>query len=143
MWIEATPAQSLVDEPLRIVVGEAPRGKRVTVRGELRDDAMQRWASWGAFDADSSGQIDLAMQAPVEGTWDITDPLGLIWSMRDEGRPPGRVSFVKRGVTPLRIEVVAEAGGEIAASALIERRMVAADVERIEVRDHGLVGTYF
>jgi len=143
MRIEVTPATSLADEPLRIVVGEAPPGKRVTVRGELRDDAAQRWASWGAFDADASGQVDLAKQAPVEGTWDIADPLGLIWSMRDEGRPPGRVSFFKRDVKPLGIEIVAETPGQRAASALIERRVVAPDIERIEVRDHGLVGTYF
>lgn len=143
MWIKVTPAKSLVDEPLRIVVGEAPPRKRVTVRGGLRDDAAQRWASWGAFEADASGQVDLTLQAPVDGTWDTADPLGLIWSMRDEGRPPGRVSFVKRDVTPLRIEVVAEAPGEMAASALIERQTVAPDIERIEVRDHGLVGTYF
>src|SRR5262245_6750407 len=84
MWIDVTPERSLADEPLRIVVGGAPPGGRVTVRAALRDDAAQRWASWGAFVADAGGMVDLAKQAPVDGTWDTADPLGLIWSMRDE-----------------------------------------------------------
>jgi dienelactone hydrolase len=143
MWIEVTPQKSLVDEPLRIVAGGAPPGAWVTVRAVLRDDAAQRWASWGAFVADADGLVDLATQAPVTGTWATIDPLGLIWSMRDEGQPSGRVSFVKRDVTPLRIEVVAEAGAETATAPPVERQVVAPDVERIELRDHGLVGTYF
>jgi len=46
-------------------------------------------------------------------------------------------------VTPLWIEVVAELGGETSASLSIERQTAAPGVERIEVRDHGLIGTYF
>ncbi|HXJ84606.1 MAG TPA: acyl-CoA thioesterase/bile acid-CoA:amino acid N-acyltransferase family protein [Candidatus Methylomirabilis sp.] len=142
MWIEVTPTRSLVDEPMRIAVGGAPPGGRVIVRAALRDDAAQRWASWGAFVADGAGQADLAKQAPIDGTWDTADPLGLFWSMRDEGQPPGRVAFVKRAVTPLEVEITAEADGKTTASS-IERQTVSPDVERMDLRAHGLVGTYF
>jgi len=143
MRIEVTPARSLVDEPQRLVIGEAAPGAHVTVRAALRDDAGERWVSSGAFVADADGRVDLAKQAPVAGTWDTVDPLGLMWSMRDQGQPSGRVAFIKREVTPLRIEVIAEVGRETAASLLIERQTAAPGVGRIEVRDRGLVGTYF
>src|SRR5262249_54693234 len=96
----------------------------------------------GILVADAGGQVDLGKQAPIEGTWDTADPLGLLWSMRDQGQPPGRAAFVKRDLTPLRIEVTAEAEGETMGSS-IERHTVATGVERIELRDQGLVGTYF
>jgi dienelactone hydrolase len=107
----------------------------------MRDDVERDWSSYASFRADASGAIDVSSQPTLSGTYDGVDQMGLFWSMTgqiDDGK--GLPSFMK---TPLTTTVTAEVGGEVVASATLERTHLAPGVRVIPVREQGLVGTLF
>src|SRR5262245_19213176 len=136
--VEVSPTRAPVDEPVAIHIGGAEPGEMVTVRAEMLDHLSRRWSSHAAFNADSRGQIDLGQDAPVSGTYDGVDAMGLFWSMRTTEphsllAPTGRLS----------VTLTAEAGPQRVATTTIERFLVPDGVSVREVEEHGLVGRMF
>src|SRR5690348_14306092 len=85
--ITITPNPVLSDEPVRIrLLGFTP-GQRVMLRAEMADDAGQRWRSWAEFAASEAGDVDVATQSPLSGSYSGADGMGLFWSMEpaDDG----------------------------------------------------------
>ncbi len=105
-----------------------PPACRVTLRA-----SMPGYASHASFVADAAGAVDVASQAPDEGTYEGADPDGLFWSMRSEGAPPS---------TPdgdIDVTLRAEVSGDVVASATLARYTMAPGVVETEVHDDGLV----
>jgi dienelactone hydrolase len=140
--IQVEPAEdTLLDTALRIRIGGLAPGARVVVR--LRADTLKAEAS-AELTADAGGQIDLASQAPIRGDYEGVDPMGLFWSARfDEGVDYLSMLRTLPGLEPLAYTLSVETGGEEVASMSLVRRSMAADVERHEVRDGRLRGTFF
>ena len=139
--IEIEPARALIDEPVSIRVTGLRPDQTVVLRARMRDDVERDWSSYASFRADASGAIDVSSQPTLSGTYDGVDQMGLFWSMTgqiDDGK--GLPSFMK---TPLTTTVTAEVGGEVVASATLERTHLAPGVRVIPVREQGLVGTLF
>ncbi|GAA0928873.1 acyl-CoA thioesterase/bile acid-CoA:amino acid N-acyltransferase family protein [Virgisporangium aurantiacum] len=141
MRFEISPTDPNLDTALRIRVVGLPPGERVTVRAAQRDLRGARWRSTTAFTADRDGTVDLARDAPVEGSYDGVDPMGLIWSMR----PLDALSFdgpvdVRH---PTELDLTASAPGVPDATATVRRRRIPAGLVRTEVREHGLVGVMY
>jgi dienelactone hydrolase len=142
--IRLDPARSMVDEPLRIQLSGVEPGQRVTLRASQTDDLARTWRAHATFVADSNGQIDVSAQAPVSGTYADADAMGLIWSMQLAAHEPNQGPFFRDVPTsPLPIQFVAEVDEAPVARTTVERMYVADGVERIPVREHGLVGTLF
>jgi dienelactone hydrolase len=133
----------MVDEPLCIRVAGFEAGQRVTLRASQTDDLGRTWRAHATFLADSSGNVDVASQAPVSGTYTDADAMGLIWSMALPADEPNQALFFRKEPTPLPIEFVAELENVPVARTTAERQYVADGVERILVREEGLVGTLF
>jgi dienelactone hydrolase len=120
--ILVNPQSAPLDQPVDIVVVGLPPGGEVTVQLSTGDRA-----SHGVFTADERGVVDLTRHAPIEGTYHGVDPMGLFWSLERTGGKPG----------PMCLS--AEGAGEIE----LRRMTVPEGVERVEVRENGLVGTLF
>lgn len=141
--LEVAPGSALVDVPLTIRVTGLPPGGRVTLRATMASTPEVAWQSSAVFVADGQGAIDLAQHAPVSGSYEGIDAMGLVWSMTPtsdawrEARPPASQ------LEPARIHFEAEHAGEVIAGVGVERLRLAADVGRHELRAHGLVGTLF
>jgi dienelactone hydrolase len=139
---EIAPARALVDEPLSIRVAGVAPGARVTLRATMARSPEVAWQSWAVFVADASGRIDAGKDAPVEGSYEGVDAMGLVWSMTPTSDawmtapPPGQLD-------PMHIHVHAERDGAVFAELDVERLRVAADVTRHEVSADGLVGALF
>jgi dienelactone hydrolase len=104
-----------------------PPGGLVTLRA-----SMPGYASHASFRADPGGSVDVASQAPEEGTYEGADAGGLFWSMAPTGAPPGSPD------DDIDVTVRAEVGGEVAATAILERYTAAPGVVETPVRDDGL-----
>jgi hypothetical protein len=141
--ISVEPLESLLDQRLDIRLSGFGPGTRVTVRAEMPDETGQTWQSQATYLVDGSGGVDLARQAPVSGSFDVADPMGLIWSMTPGGQDIHTISFIKNRLDPLTVAFTAETGGQPVARAQAVRLFVAPGVVRTPVRDEGLVGTYF
>jgi dienelactone hydrolase len=133
----------MVDEPLAIRLAGLEPGQHVTLRASQTDDLQRTWHSDATFVADGHGGVDVAAQAPISGTYTDADAMGLIWSMALAPGEPNQGPFFRKEPTPLPIEFVAEINGTPVARTTAERKYVADGVERVVVRDAGLVGTLF
>jgi dienelactone hydrolase len=150
--IEASPAQVLLDEPVRVRVRGATPDQAVTIHAALRDAGGRAWTSGATFLADASGAVELAEQAPTSGSYDGVDSMGLCWSMcpdRHDGGPhpiPLTSTVRPAPLDPLRVSLTAEAAGEPAASGVFEQRRLAAGVRRETLAPEtadGLAGELF
>lgn len=123
----AEVTRTFLPERVEVRLTGLPPESRVTLRA-----AMPGYASHATFRADAAGSLDVASQAPEEGTYQGVDAEGLFWSMAATGAaPPG---------DDLDVEVRAEVGGVVMATATLARYATDPGVVEEEVRDDGLVG---
>jgi dienelactone hydrolase len=141
--IRVEPRRSMVDEPLAIQMDGLTPGQHVTLRASQTDDLGRTWRAQATFVADAQGEVDVAAQAPVSGTYVGADGMGLIWSMALDPSEPNQGPLFRKQPTPLPIAFVAEVEGSIVSRTTAERLYAADGVERIPVREDGLVGTLF
>lgn len=139
--INLEPERALSDTPVTITLSGFEAGSEVTLRARMRDETDVPWASYAIFEVAEDGTLDLSSQAPLEGTYTESDPMGLFWSMQPESEP--EAGLFLSTLEPWVITLGAEVGGETVATAEAERLSVEGDVTRTEVRDEGLVGTLF
>jgi dienelactone hydrolase len=140
---EVAPRSALVDVPLSIRVTGLPQGGRVTLRATMARTPELVWQSSAVFVADDQGEIDLAQDAPVEGSYQGIDAMGLVWSMTPTSDAWLDAPPADSQLEPAQIHLEAEHEGKVFASADVQRLRVAADVSRHELRADGLVGTLF
>lgn len=141
--LEVAPRSALADVPLSIRVTGLPQGGRVIVRAVMARTSEVAWQSSAVFVADARGEIDLARDAPVEGSYAGVDAMGLVWSMTPTSDEWLAASAAAPPLEPMRIRFEGEHEGEVFASAEVERLRVAADVSRHELSAGGLVGALF
>ena len=142
-FINVQPGNALADEVVKIqVVGLAP-GQTVTLRASVRDDLDHLWGSYATFISDRNGIVDVTTQAPISGTYDIVDPMGLFWSMLPT--MPGREypCFANFDTYFMLVTITAEINNEQIATAYIKRIRLQQDVDKISVHEDGLVGYFY
>ena len=141
--IEATPQTALIDESVSIrLLGFQPN-QSVTLRATMPDDLGRVWSAYATFKPDDEGNVDLSSMPPDSGSYSGIDSMGLFWSMILEDTAGALPMFIKTGVAPTTISLIAEVDGNTVATASLERLFVAADVSNTSVREEGLVGELF
>jgi len=140
--IEVDRAGALYDQPITIRVCECPPGSAVTVRATAIDDAHHEWTSHAVFIADSAGVVDLSRHSTQSGSYPGKDAMGLFWSMRLDDAIVERTPFIKTSPTPVVVTIKAEQAHE-SASIEVTRRLMGAGVRRHEIRERGMVATFF
>lgn len=137
----------LIDEPIQIkLIGLSPN-EEVTIRAEFCDDIGQTWASWAKFEATVQGEVDVETARPIDGTYHNASGMGLFWSMALQSgeieQPVRFVNSVTKSLKPLATTLIAKRHGKTIATAVIERKFLADEVKRIDVREMGLTATLF
>ncbi|GAA3208678.1 acyl-CoA thioesterase/BAAT N-terminal domain-containing protein [Oerskovia jenensis] len=137
---EPEPAIEVVEQdgafdPLAITLTGLGAGRevRLVATTELDGSAM---SSRALFTADDEGRVDLARDAPTEGSWTTPDAMGPFWSMA--GNLPG----VGSGGADHSVTLSVSADGEALAETVVERTGYGADVEVRDVSDGGMVAAY-
>ncbi|MCL6611593.1 MAG: ABC transporter substrate-binding protein [Peptococcaceae bacterium] len=140
--LEVTPLRALAGDPWNIKVSGLVPGTPVTLVAEQQDYKGIKWESHAVFHADSKGEVDPGVQAPVSGSYEGADPAGLFWSLRPSagGKPAGAFD---KSLEPQKITVSVEVEGERILSREVERLYLLPGVKRVEVRESGVVGTLF
>lgn len=142
MELRAEPGESLLDAPVAISVQGVPSGAAVTLTANAIDLTGHHWQSSATFTAGPERVVDTTAQAPVAGTYEHTDGMGLIWSMRfaSEGVVPDM--FVP-SPTPMTIALRATVEGHEPMLTTIVRRPMNGGVSRTDVREDAVIGTLF
>ncbi|HEV8718958.1 MAG TPA: acyl-CoA thioesterase/bile acid-CoA:amino acid N-acyltransferase family protein [Candidatus Binatia bacterium] len=139
--IEVHPVKALIDEPVAIRLSGFGANQRATLRARMG----QNWAAHASFLTDAQGVADIGTQQPLDGTYDRADPMGLFWSMAlppdVEFQPSAMPALSPHASLVVRFE--AEVEGAPVASVQVERQLMAPDVTRQEIRQDGIVATFF
>ncbi|MBS0628590.1 MAG: acyl-CoA thioesterase/BAAT N-terminal domain-containing protein [Verrucomicrobia bacterium] len=139
--------QSLIDEEIEIMVVGLKPNQVVTLEASWTTGDQVQWISFAQFRADNNGIVNVADQAPLQGSYEGVDSMGLFWSMK-----MGNVvtpdfwdilcdEFCCRCAFPMTLRVFDE-NGDIAKK-IICRITLNPDVEVIQLRENGLIGDLF
>ncbi|WP_101297268.1 acyl-CoA thioesterase/bile acid-CoA:amino acid N-acyltransferase family protein [Halegenticoccus soli] len=143
----AAPRTALTDEPIRIGIEGIEPQSALTVRATARSRNGTDWEARARYDVSDDGTVSVPGQAPVDGTYEGVDPMGLFWSMRpadaDPDRPlPPEVRFVP-DEAGYDVDLTAEVDGETVAESTTTRRLYDPAIERRTVDHDGIVGEFF
>ena len=144
--IDIQPKESLADQPLTTLkISHLTPHSKFTIRAQTQDEAGTIWISWGVFESDASGSIDVSRQIPLSGTFSVPDPSAMLWSMHPDGNMADPVpKFEKSTVAPLSIVVSVERDAEVLAQTTIERIFSpTTGIVREPVDQEGIIGTLF
>jgi dienelactone hydrolase len=137
--IDVIPSRIMVDESATIRVSGLRPNERIEIQATLTDGAGEPWASHAGFVADQKGIVDLSTQAPVKGSYSEVSAMGLVWSMIPRDK---QANYRFPGSTGAQIiEFRLLVNGQQVATTLLEQRMVADGVRRINVQGqlHGVL----
>ena len=138
------PQTALVDAPLEIRLADLAAESQITIRASFTDGAGVEWAAQADYRADVNGELDLSRSAPLAGSFDDADPMGLIWSMLpvdEAARQNMQLRWSDIDATTIHFSAIQN--GDLIAKAEARRLTVAPGVERVDVRDDGLFGVLF
>ncbi len=136
----------LHDEVIEIAVAGLEPWARVTLRLKTEIDGVV-FVSSADFHADVGGRVDVSSQAPVTGSYQGTDAMGLFWSMIPETPDAGPMAGSSRNPWEVqaaqRYKLVARVGGNDVASTSLERVLVPEGVEIRRLQEGRLRGVLF
>jgi|SRR5208282_3433843 len=143
MRIDATPHDTMYDEPIRIRLSGFLPLRGVTIEASAVDGMGRRWASSATFLTDASGEVDLEREAPHSGPYRTADATGLLWSMQLDPAVVERGPFTAIRPDAVHIGLSVEMDGNQVADAQLVRRFMKAGDTREEVREDGLIASFF
>lgn len=136
-----TPIDDLIDVRRIIQVINLEAGQAIRIQTETLRGQGVIWRSYAEFIANDDGIVDLSLQAPISGSYEGIDPMGLIWSQVPDVEGE-RETFLDSMLTPIETTVTVKIGDQTLQGKLIQR-LATDGVQRIEVRENGLVGTVY
>jgi len=137
--LHISPQDSLVDEALTVQVTGAQPDQEVKIMARIPHLKM---ASEAVFQVDENGQLDLSRQAPVSGSYDWLDSMGLIWSMKPEEKD-GPPSMPNYSLEPFQIEFTLSTAQGDDQQKTVNRRWLAEGVTRKVLHEDELRGVCF
>lgn len=140
---EIQPESALSDEIVKMRVLDLRPGQLITLRATMNDDVDLDWASSATFVANSAGVVDLTTQAPISGTYDTVDPMGLIWSMLPDVTGSEYPYFANWDTPFVLVTITAESEGQEIATAHLRRMRLNSAVRKVQISENGLVGYFF
>ncbi|RNB84720.1 acyl-CoA thioesterase [Brevibacillus fluminis] len=142
------PNEAMIDEEVKITLSGFESFQLITVRaiaeGMLGGEFEAE--SYAVFQADGSGNISVANQAPLSGTYNTKDPMGLFWSMDVKKlKFPAKRTLSALPVFPSfgTVTVMAEVDGHVLAETMLTRKYLSEDITYTDVLDDGIVGRLF
>lgn len=117
-------------EQVHVQLSGFAAASRVTLRASITG-----YESRADFLTDAAGSLDVASQAPLDGTYEGADADGLFWSMVTTG-----ATAASPGADSSDVTVEAEVDGRVVTRATLARYAVADGLVETTVHDDGLVG---
>ncbi len=132
---------ALVDDRLEIVAHGLKPFQAFTIRATTLDQRERLWIADARFVADSNGRVDLSSVAPqAGGSYETADAMGLFWSAvsRTDG---AQIAHRPGTAYPTTLDLIAD--GALLDTKTVTRTFDAPGVERVDVREGGVVGAYY
>ncbi|MDA8332182.1 MAG: acyl-CoA thioesterase/bile acid-CoA:amino acid N-acyltransferase family protein [Candidatus Dormibacteraeota bacterium] len=140
--VQVRPRESLVDQPLSVVITGLRAGQDVRVAVTSVDADGVQWASNARFRCVTRGTVDLATSPSLGGSYIGLDPMGIISAMTPVGH---RATAYFWGFKENLFRLTVYVGGRAVAVTSFERRAVALGVtiHAETLAAEGFIGQYW
>ncbi|KAK9976107.1 hypothetical protein ABG768_021313 [Culter alburnus] len=142
----------MVDEKFQILVTNLPPSQKVTLHSLLQSEDNDLWEAFGHYISDEHGTVTGIKDESLGGTYEGTEPMGLLWSMRPIPGSQQGLRLRKRDVLSPTVVQISVYSGHLSqgfsqktplASSVTERWHVAPGVKRLNIREEEIQGTLF
>lgn len=141
---------SLIIEKNVLCVNNLKPKQKVKICAEAIDHAKRLWTSYGVFESDEYGVVDLSKMVPLEGTYSECRADGLIYSMSmqkdyEKNNSEAVIAshvFAITGINPLVITYKIFDNGELLAEKSLNLEFINQKIETIEINEP-IKGKYF
>ncbi|MBN1317527.1 MAG: acyl-CoA thioesterase/BAAT N-terminal domain-containing protein [Anaerolineales bacterium] len=139
MNLTVNPSHSLVDEEISLVLSGLKPGQPVTVSACVEEYEL---SSFATFVAGENGEVNLGKQAPVSGSYDWCDSMGLVWTLKPGESKQHELQSFSFSEKPHTLIFSSTTDGETAVVS-VERAWLSSGVRRIPVDHRELCGVLF
>ncbi|KAA0721143.1 Bile acid-CoA:amino acid N-acyltransferase [Triplophysa tibetana] len=153
LLLSVQPSRGLVDERIRIVIENLLPNQAVTLYSLHQSEDKDFWEAFGHYNSDEHGTVTgVAKDECLGGTYDGTEPMGLLWSMRPVPGSRSGLRLRKMDVlSPMVVHISVYSGHSTQgfgkqtalATSVTERWYMAPGVQRVDVREKEVRGTLF
>uniref|UniRef100_A0A8C1QZ13 Acyl-CoA thioesterase 16 n=1 Tax=Cyprinus carpio TaxID=7962 RepID=A0A8C1QZ13_CYPCA len=150
--LSVQPVRGLLDEKFQIAVTNLPPNQKVTLHSLHQSDDKDFWEAFGHYVSDEHGSVTGFKDESLGGTYDGTEPMGLLWSMRPIPGSRHGLRIRKRDIfRPMEVRISVY-NGHLSqgfshqaplATSVTERWYVAPGVKRVNIREKEIRGTLF
>lgn len=134
--------RSLFDQPVHLTVTGLTARQTVELHSNLTDDKGFTFQASATYCSDINGEIDLAKQPSMGGSYSGTQAMGLFTSMRSV--VPHHKLFKKDASTPILVYIELMDNGQVLAKQTLERCFMVEGVRKVPLENlDGIVCTLF
>ncbi|XP_065130848.1 acyl-coenzyme A thioesterase 1-like [Paramisgurnus dabryanus] len=150
--LSVQPSRGLVDEMFQIVIMNLLPNQKVTLHSLHQSEDKDFWEAFGHYISDEHGTVTVSKDESLGGTYEGTEPMGLLWSMRPVPGSRSGLRLRKRDVILPMVVHISLYSGHLSegfrqqtalATSVTERWYIAPGVQRLDVRERGVRGTLF
>uniref|UniRef100_A0A673INH1 Bile acid-CoA:amino acid N-acyltransferase-like n=1 Tax=Sinocyclocheilus rhinocerous TaxID=307959 RepID=A0A673INH1_9TELE len=150
--LSVQPIRGLVDEKFQFVVTNLPPDQKVTLHSLHQSDDKDFWEAFGHYVSDEHGSVTGFKHESLGGTYEGTEPMGLLWSMRPIPGSRHGLRLRKRDIVRPMEVCISVYSGHLSqgfsqqtplATSVTERWYVAPGVKRVNIREKEIRGTLF
>jgi dienelactone hydrolase len=152
--ISIQPSEALIDQPVSIRLSGFEPNQEVTLRATTMGTAFPDLSDTGkvlessaTFRTDAQGSVDLDKQAPLSGSYDKVDGMGLFWSMTEKSAQPGLTPAAPApnllNAVQYHFNFTAEVNGKPVAQAAVIQDMGSTNVVVKDVAENGVLGQFY
>jgi dienelactone hydrolase len=135
--------RSLADEAVAIRVSGVKAGGCLRFQLKSTDAAGVDWQSEADFVANDQGVIDLSDMAPIAGSYQTIDAMGLFWSMRPKSQEMMKGLYSIKGIAALSFQLSVYQGLQEVFVQTIDRCFARADITVQEIQTEQVTGILF
>jgi len=152
--ISIQPPEVLIDQPVSIRLSGFEPNQEVTLRATTVGAAFPDFSdtgkvleSFATFRTDAQGAVDLDKQAPISGSYNTVDGMGLFWSMTEQptqsGSTPAAPAPTLLNAVQYHYTFTAEVNGKPVAQAAVVQDLGSASVVVKDVAENGVLGQFY
>jgi dienelactone hydrolase len=137
------PADQIFGTAFSLKVKGLRPGEKAVLKASSLDSKRREWTSRAVFQADEKGNIDIALQAPLEGDYTQADILGLLWTMKPEIATGNRIpsySYDEQNGLTVEFKITDSNGKSTSAKLRRYFQMPGSSLIRVPLEEDGLYG---
>uniref|UniRef100_UPI003F66FF11 acyl-CoA thioesterase 14 isoform 2 n=1 Tax=Danio rerio TaxID=7955 RepID=UPI003F66FF11 len=105
------PCRGMVDEKIQIIIRNLLPNQEVTLHSLHQSEDKDFWEAFGHYISDKHGKVTVANDVSLGGTYEGTEQMGLLWSLRPvPGSRPALRLRKKNVLTPMVVNISVYSG---------------------------------